>query len=591
MYLSSSIIRKAGVLIESITSARLVIRESRCVKTRSILDKVAYFRYRIRDSINKEAREELRLDRRLIQAIKDRRDSETGAGTHVSHAALRMALVYPSPYRIAMSSLGYLQVHRLVNATAGFSCERAMVPDPTEFELYQNSKTPLLTIESQTSIREFDIIGISHSYELELTGIVNAFQLSGMAPLAKDRTATDPLVVLGGPITFSNPLPSSPFVDVVILGEAESSLPKLLSIVRQEPEAARGSKQARKKLLETLADLPGFFVPSLHGEYLPPIGQAADEELPAYSQIRTPNTELSDMMLIEPERGCHRGCTFCVMRRSTNGGMRVVSAEKMLSLVPDEVSRVGLVGAAVTDHPEIRQILRSLVDDRGKRIGISSLRADRLDKEFVQLLYRGGYRSITVALDAPSVRLRSMIEKNIRQKHIDNAVELARSVGMRHLKLYVIVGLPTETAEDRLELVDLALSISKRIPLVLGVSPFIPKFHTPMARSVFAGEKEVDGMLKQLKRDLKGRVDVRGPGAREAYVEYRLSQGGFSHAQAAIEAAKAGGSLGAWKKALKDLPQRVAPTNLSELVPLSSKAKKAQQGGLKVLDNSSAFFG
>lgn len=247
--------------------------------------------------------------------------------------------------------------------------------------------------------------------------------------------------------------------------------------------------------------------------------------------------------------------------------------QRVLDLIPDEVGKVGLVGAAVTDHPGIKTILRGLIEEKGKRIGISSLRADRLDEEFVDLLRRGGYRSITVALDAASARLRDAIEKNIKDRHIERVAELARGAGMRHVKLYVIVGLPGETEEDRQELVQLVLRIRKTIPVVLGVSPFIPKFHTPLANAPFAGEKEVKRMLDALKLALRGQVEVRGPGAREAWTEYRLAQGGLAHAQAAVAAAEAGGRLSAWRRALKSLPERVEPDNFSSLIPAPTRRR------------------
>lgn len=499
-----------------------------------------------------------------------------------TEAPLRMALAYPSPYWVAMSSLGYLQVHRLANARPQTVCERAVLPDPDQLERHHRTRTPLLTLESHRPVGDFDVIGVSHAYELEITGIVHVLELSGIPPLARDRSEKDPLVVLGGPITFSNPIPSGAFAEVVVLGEAEASLELLLDRLERRPEAARGSAQARSALLEELADTPGFYIPALHGHRLPPVAQAPDDLLPARSAIFTPETELSDMMLIEPERGCHRGCTFCVMRRSTNGGMRLVSPDTVARLVPDEVQRVGLVGAAVTDHPQIKTILHDLVDVRGKRIGISSLRADRLDEEFVGLLHRGGYRSMTVALDAASRRLRDVIEKNIKDRHVENAAILARRVGMRHVKLYVIVGLPGESNEDRGELVELALALRRISPLVLGVSPFVPKFHTPLADAPFAGEKAIKGMLDRLKAALRGQVEVRGPGAREAWVEYRLAQGGAEHGRLAVEVAHAGGSLGAWRRALRDLPERVHPENFSDLVPPPTRRRGRERASLSI---------
>jgi radical SAM superfamily enzyme YgiQ (UPF0313 family) len=485
-----------------------------------------------------------------------------------------MVLAYPSPYRAAMSSLGYLQIHRLANDRDGTMCERAVLPDPEDLVRHRETGTPLLTIESRSPVGDADVIGISHAYELELTGVVELLELAGLRPRARDRTHRDPLVVAGGPITFSNPLPTAPFADVLILGEAESALDRLLEALEADPRAARGSKAAREDLLERLASTPGFYVPKLHGELLPPIAAADDRLLPARSEIFTPNTELHDMVLVEPERGCHRGCTFCVMRRSTNGGMRLASPASVFESVPEEAGRVGLVGAAVTDHPRIKEILRGLIDERQRKVGISSLRADRLDEEFVALLARGGYRSMTVALDAASEQLRDAIEKNLKNRHVENAAELARKTGMRHLKVYVIVGLPGEVDGDIDELVDFSLKLRRTLPVVLAVSPFVPKFHTPLADAPFAGEARASAVLSALKRRLRGRVEVRGPGAREAYVEYRLAQGGHAHAEAAIAAAHAGGSLAAWKRALADLPERVRPANFGDLIPAPTNRRR-----------------
>lgn len=511
------------------------------------------------------------MDREIESHLRKRYKQEKGVPFRNRDALLRFALLYPSPYSVAMSSLGYLQIYRIANTRPNTVCERAVLPDPEHLDRHRRTQTPLVTIESRRLVQEFSLIGISHAYELELTGIVSLFELAGLKPLAKDRDHRDPLVVLGGPITFSNPRPSAAFADIVIVGEAEEAISLLLARLEQDPGAARGSREAREALLSDLADHPGFLIPSIQNDYLPPPGKTSDSHLPARSSIWTPEAELSNMMLIEPERGCHRGCTFCVMRRTTNDGMRLVEARKVTDLVPEGVERVGLVGAAVTDHPQIKEILRELVDRRGLRIGISSLRADRLDEEFIGLLYRGGYRSITIALDAASVRLRREIEKNIKNHHIERVVRMAKDAGMRHVKIYVIVGLPGETDEDRAELVDFILQVRKTLPVVLGLSPFVPKFHTPLADAPFAGESEIKKMLNQLRRALAGKVELRGPGAREAYIEYRLAQGGPEHAQAAIEANHLGATLGAWKQVLKNYPMTSRPTNFSDLIPVSRR--------------------
>jgi radical SAM superfamily enzyme YgiQ (UPF0313 family) len=515
------------------------------------------------------------MDLGLVRALRQLGAAESGAGTRAKDAPLHLALVYPSPYRAAMSSLGFLQIHRLAHARPLTRVERATLPEPSALEIHQRTRTPLLTIESARPVGDAHLIGFSQAYELELAGVVTALELAGLSPLAADRSARDPLVVLGGPITFSNPLPSAPFADLLLLGEAEQTFTELLDLLERRPEAARGSETARRALLEELAGRPGFYVPALEGEQLPAIAAAPDALLPAHSEIWSPNTELADMVLVEPERGCHRGCTFCVMRRSTNGGMRLVPPARVLEQIPAEVPKVGLVGAAVSDHPRITEILRAIVEGMNKQVGISSLRADRLDDEFVGLLARGGYRSMTVALDAASVRLRDAIEKNLKERHVERAVALAKAHGMRHLKIYVIIGLPDETDSDLDELLLFSERLSAVLPVKLAVSPFVPKWKTPLALAPFAGEPRAAELIHRLVRRSGRRVEIRGPSAKEAYVEYRLAQGGHAHAQAAIAAAHAGASLNAWKRALAELPERIAPPNPEQLVPLATPRRRA----------------
>ncbi|MGZ3406742.1 MAG: B12-binding domain-containing radical SAM protein, partial [Polyangia bacterium] len=386
-------------------------------------------------------------------------------------------------------------------------------------------------------------IAFSVAYELEVTGLFDCLTLAGLPLFAAERGAQHPLVVAGGPLTFSNPLPLGGFVDVVAVGEAEELAAVLCAAVDAEPD--------RAKLLELLSRTEGFWVPSIHGERLPPVAKADDALLPARSTVVTPNTELRSMFLIEPERGCSRGCTYCVMRRSTNGGMRKVAPDVVLDAIPAHARRVGLVGAAVTDHPKIAEIVRRLVDG-GRQIGISSLRADRLTDELVGLLARGGYRTLTTASDGASERLREVIQRKTKEKHLVRAAELARAHGMRGLKLYEMVGIPGETDDDIDELVRFGRELSKVIPLALGVAPFVAKRNTPLDGTDFAGIREVEGKLERLRKGLKGAVDVRPTSARWAWVEYVLAQGGIEAGRRALAAHQAGGSFAAWKRAFAD---------------------------------------
>ena len=482
-------------------------------------------------------------------------------GTLFKQAELAFALVYPSPYHVGMSSLGFQTIYRGLNGLAGVSAERAFLPDDAERARATNEG--LATYESRRSIGDFPVVAFSLAYELELAGLVTCLDLAGIPALAEDRAKArrrPPLVVIGGPLTFSNPVPAGPFADVILMGEAEQLIATLVETVRELGED-------RPTLLARLATLPGFYVPAVHGEQAPAIAAAHDESLPAYSQILTPHTELSDMFLIEPERGCHRGCTYCVMRRSTNGGMRLVPPARVLSLIPDGARRVGLVGAAVTDHPGLVTILRGLID-RDREVGISSLRADRLTDEIVGLLKRGGYRSLTTASDGASERLRTAIERKTKERHLLRAAELTRAHGLHHLKLYMMLGLPGETMDDIDELARFGLELARAAPrVVFGIAPFVAKRNTPLDGAPFEGIAAVEAKLNHLRRALKGRVELRPTTPKWAWVEYRLSQGGFAAGLAAAQAARTGLRFGDWRQALAAVPLPV-PT-LAPASPLA----------------------
>jgi radical SAM superfamily enzyme YgiQ (UPF0313 family) len=457
-------------------------------------------------------------------------------------APVRIALAYPSPYRVGMSSLGYQQVYRSIQAMPGFSAERFFLPDGGE-EAGVTIERPV-SYEGFRELREFPIIAVSVAYEIELAGLVRLLDASGIPALREERDERAPFVLAGGPLTFSNPLPLAPFVDAVVIGEAEGLVERCLRVLE-------GAK-SRRDALEELARIPHVFVPELHGDELPPVAACDDAVLPALSAIRTPHTELSSMFLIEAERGCSRGCTYCVMRRSTNGGMRIVPKETILERIPADARKVGLVGAAVSDHPRIVEIVRTLAE-RGLHVGLSSLRPDRLKEELVEALKLAGYKTLTTALDGPSERLRDLIERRGREPHYLQAAERARKYGMDCLKLYLMVGLPGETDDDIDECVRFVTELSRIVPIALGVAPFCSKRKTPLDRMPFAGVRTVEGRLERLRRGLRGRADVRPTSARWAWVEWVLAQGGPAEGRALCHAVRAGGRFADYKRAFAEL--------------------------------------
>ena len=466
-------------------------------------------------------------------------------GTVFKDAPERVALLYPSPYHVGMSSLGFQTIYREINDAPGRAAERAFVPD--DVEAARNQRAGISTYESDRPLGNFPVVAVSIAYELELAGLIEALDLANIPALAEHRNDSHPLVICGGPLTNSNPLPLAPFADAIVMGEADESIHRVLDVVF--------SRTNRQTVLEALhGEVAECFVPSLAGEQLPTIGKVEDARLPAWSPIRTPHTELSNMFLIEAERGCSRGCAYCVMRRSTNGGMRIVPKEVILDRIPEEATKVGLVGAAVSDHPKIVEILHALAD-AGKSASLSSLRPDRLKDEFVFALKRCGARSLTTALDAASQRLRDEINRKARENHILRVAELAHKYEFKQLKLYMMIGLPGETDEDIDELVRFGTELSRIHPLALGIAPFVAKRNTPLDGLPFAGIKTVEQRLSRLRRGLKGRVDLRTTSARWAWVEYVLSQGNRSEGLAVYEAVRNGGRFSAYRKAFEAMPK------------------------------------
>jgi radical SAM superfamily enzyme YgiQ (UPF0313 family) len=479
----------------------------------------------------------------LRDRIRRRLDDETGR--LAKQAPFTVALCYPSPYRVGMSSLGYQRIYRALMEADGLACERVFLDDECEDEPARAAERPV-TYESMRPAEELPVLAFSVAYELEIGGVVKILRAAGIPPRRADRDHRHPIVVAGGPLTFSNPATLAGIVDALVVGEAEE---RTVTVVRAL-EATQGDREAQ---LDAVAAIAHVFVPARHAT-LPGVGAEDDSVLPAHSAIRTPHTELSNMFLIETERGCSRGCTYCVMRRSTNGGMRIVPAAKILATIPPDAKRVGLVGAAVSDHPEIVPIVNALAD-RGCGVGLSSLRPDRLatHPEFVAALARVGYRTLTTAMDGTSERVRGLLDRRARPKHLLRCAELAKEHRMDRLKLYLMIGTPGETDEDVDECTAFVTELSKIVPIALGIAPFCPKHNTPLADAAFAGIDVVDRRLDRLRRGLRGRADVRATSARWAWVEYVLAQGAEAEGLAVIDAVDAGGSFRAYEQAFAHL--------------------------------------
>jgi radical SAM superfamily enzyme YgiQ (UPF0313 family) len=475
--------------------------------------------------------------------VRQRLAAETGRID--KDAPLRVALAYPSPYAVGMSSLGYQRIYRAIQDHPGAAAERVFLPDGGDRPGAEIERP--LSYEGSRELGEFPLVAFSIAYEVEIAGYCRMLDASGISPLRQERSPRDPLILAGGPLTFSNPLTLGGLADAVVLGEAEQVVSPVLEIA--------GSAASKSAALEELAKLPHVFVPAHHGSRLPSIAACDDALLPACSTIRTPHTELSNMFLIEMERGCSRGCAYCVMRRTTNGGMRIVPQEVVLEAIPRDATKVGLVGAAVSDHPRIAEVVRALASQK-IGVGLSSLRPDRLKPDFVEALGLAGYRTLTTALDGSSQRLRDLIERRGREQHYLGAAALAKQHGMDRLKLYLMVGLPTETDADIDECARFVSELSRILPVSLGIAPFCAKRNTPLDHMPFAGIERVERRLGRLRRGLGGRADVRATSARWAWVEHVLSQGGEREGQTVVDAVRAGGRFADFRRAFEALGHR-----------------------------------
>ncbi len=467
-------------------------------------------------------------------------------GTLTRRAGIECVLCYPNTYRVAGASLGYQVVYRILNSRPELSCQRAVLPDDA---FTTDRALPIRSLEHGMGLEQFDAILFSIAYELDIPHVAEMLRRASINPLADERSSDDPPVIAGGPLTQSNVLALGAFIDIGVIGEAEVALQSLLDWLQ--------AGMPKAEMMALAAQTPGFWVPTIHGNAVPDVLAVYGQHIPAIGQWYSSEAEFRDMALLETSRGCPRYCRFCVVRAPVSP-MRSPPLQSVVDALDHEpylsAPRIGFVGAAVSDWPHIKGALAAAVE-RGKGVGISSLRADQLDEEFVSLLAAGGFRSITIASDAASQRMRGKMMKGLRERHFIGAARLAREAGMRSMKLYVILGLPQEQDSDLDELIAMCLAISKIIPLAMTISPFVPKLHTPLAEAPFEPIKTQMKKLKRVQRALSSRVDVRFDSPRWAWIEYRLSQGGMETGRAAWQAWQAGGSFADWKRAFASIDQ------------------------------------
>ncbi len=490
---------------------------------------------------------------------------------------VRVALAFPNTYFVGMSNLGFQTVYKLFNAEEDIVCERVFLPPKTELAAQLASGAPLVTIESQTPAREFDVFAFSVSFEWDYTNIVTLLRLAGLKPRAAERTGRDPLVVIGGAVTFINPEPLAPFADVIAAGEGEALIPSLLT-------AFKGASD-RDDLLRRLAAHRGFYVPSFYDvrhrddgsieAFVPrpetgaPIVvkkaalKTTDAVDPPATTIFTPDTELGSRFLIEVVRGCANLCRFCWAGYNYLP-VRAFPKERILQLADHArqySNRAGLVSIALCDHPEIEEILTRLVD-MGYSISPASLRLDDLTPTILELLRRSGERTITIAPETGSDRLRRVINKTVTNDEILAAADMIFASGFDNLKLYFMIALPTETDDDLVAIRDLTLQLREtmlrhqrsrgQIGRIVGsVNPLVPKPGTTYQWLPMEDDRSIERKIKRMRMLLADidNVYFNIKSERHSFYQALLSLGDRRVA-AAIEAAERNG--GNWRAAVAE---------------------------------------
>lgn len=491
---------------------------------------------------------------------------------------LRVALAFPNTYWVGMSSLGYQTVYRLFNDLDDVVCERFFLPPKQELKEQLASGAPLLTLESQTPVGDFDVIAFSISFEWDYTNVVTMLRLAGVPPRAEARSGRHhPLVVIGGAVTFVNPEPLAPFADVIAAGEGEVLIPSLVSAV--------SACSDRGDLLRRLAAERGFYIPSFYdvryaadgtiaafevkaGTGAPPVVKKAavktTERLdPPATSIFTPETEFGSRFLIEVVRGCANLCRFCWAGYNYLP-VRAFPADRILELASEaraHSSKAGLVSIALCDHPEIERILTGLMA-MGYSISPASLRMDDLTDDIVRLLRESGEKSITIAPETGSDRLRRVINKTVTNAEILERTRIIFANGIQNLKLYYMIGLPTETDDDLDAIRDLTVQM-REIMLEYGrargslgriigsVNPLIPKPGTAYQWMAMEDPALTERKSKRLRRLLSGidNVFFSIKSERHSYYQALLSLGDRRVADT-IEAAERNG--GQWRAAVAE---------------------------------------
>jgi len=466
----------------------------------------------------------------LRERARDLLSKEVGYVRKPHGGRLRVALAFPNTYFVGMSNLGLQTVYKLFNEQSDIVCERVFLPPKSELAAQLASGAALVTIESQTPVADFDVFAFSVSFEWDYTNVLTMLRLAGIPQRAAARDHHHPLIVIGGAVTFVNPEPLALFADVIAAGEGEALIPALLK--------SFSSASDRDDLLRKLSTERGFYVPSFYDvKYAadgtiaryeprpdtgaPPVVKKAALKTteavdPPATTIFTPDTEFGSRFLVEVVRGCANLCRFCWAGYNYLP-VRAFPKDRILELAQRAKpysERAGLVSIALCDHPEIEEILERLVA-MGYSISPASLRLDDLTPRILSLLRQSGERTVTIAPETGSDRLRRVINKTVTNDEILAAAEMIFASGMENLKLYYMIGLPTETDEDLIAIRDQTLQLREMMlrharsrgqvgRIVGSVNPLVPKPGTAYQWLPMESDSSIERKIRRVRTLLSG---------------------------------------------------------------------------------------
>ncbi|MFH1683949.1 MAG: radical SAM protein [Candidatus Margulisiibacteriota bacterium] len=472
---------------------------------------------------------------------------------------IKVAIAYPDTYEIGMSNLGIQILYYILNEQPDVLAERVFAPWPDMESLLVSKSVSLFSLESWKPISEFGLIGFGIGHELTYTNIINMLKLGNIPIWQKDRKDSDPLIMGGGPCTF-NPEPVADFFDFFVIGEAEEVLLEIVNVLRNSELRTRNSK------LERLSKLPGIYVPSLKNNVVKQTIKDLNNT-PYPTQPIIPFIEaIHDRAVVEIMRGCKWGCKFC-QAGWTCRPVREKPMEKIIEIADDLIKNTGheelsLVSLSTSDYSKILELAQTLAKKyEGKRINISlpSMRTNTFSINLAKEVSRVRPSGVTLAPEAGTQRLRDVIGKNMSEEDIINGVNGAFSAGMESIKLYFMIGLPTETDEDLLGICELAKKIhgigkklTRRARITVNLATFIPKPHTPLQWEKQISIEESLQRQRLIKQNLKVKgIDVRWHQAEASFLEGVFARGDRKLSKVIEKAWELGCRLDAWSEHLK----------------------------------------